>query len=194
MGWYCDTRPRVVPAGTASIFFRHNGAIKWKRTDKRWLRVDAGPGRRVDLIPEGEGYQVRMSLPNHRAPLHPEPLSLEDAQSLAEDWVRQQGGTRYAAKDAAWRHAPATPKQRALAERLGLALADGLSRGEAQVVLDDALAQARLHDPAAPWRAEPASSKQLAWLGAHHLAGSPRLVDAHDVFSGGPRHATPLRP
>ncbi|MDA8199223.1 MAG: DEAD/DEAH box helicase [Thermaerobacter sp.] len=135
----------------------------------RWLRVDAGPGRRVDLIPEGEGYQVRITLPNHRATLHPEPLSLEDAQSLAEDWVRQQGGTRYAAKDAAWRHAPATPKQQALAERLGLALADGLSRGEAQVALDDALAQARLQDPAAPWRAEPASPKQLAWLGAHHI-------------------------
>ena len=135
----------------------------------RWLRVDAGPGRRVDLIPEGEGYQVRITLPNHRATLHPEPLSLEDAQSLAEDWVRQQGGTRYAAKDAAWRNAPATPKQQALAERLGLALADGLSRGEAQVALDDALAQARLQDPAAPWRAEPASPKQLAWLGAHHI-------------------------
>ena len=50
-----------------------------------------------------------------------------------------------------------------------MALADGLSRGEAQVVLDDALAHARLHDPAAPWRAEPASPKQLAWLAAHRI-------------------------
>ncbi len=148
-----------------SVFaWRHRGA---------WLTLDAGPGRRIDLVPGDAGYTVRLSQSTGRTDLHPVPLDLADAQSLAEDWVRQHGGARYAARDAVWRTQPVTPKQRALAERLGAALPDGLTRGDAQVLLDEALAQARLHDPDAPWRADPASPKQRAWLTAHHIPIPP---------------------
>jgi len=50
-----------------------------------------------------------------------------------------------------------------------LRLTDGTTRKGAHDALEAAMAQARLHDPAVPWRRDPATPKQIAWLTAHRI-------------------------
>jgi ATP-dependent helicase IRC3 len=142
-------------------------AFAWQRQGDR-LTLQAGPGRRVQLVPEGEGYRVQ-AWAGSPIPLHPEPLPLEYAQGVAEDWVRGQGGAGFARKDARWRRLPPSAKQVALAKVLGVTFPDGTTREGAHDALEAAMAHARLRDPEAPWRQQPASAKQRAWLEAHHI-------------------------
>ena len=41
------------------------------------------------------------------------------------------------------------------------------TRGEAQEIIQRAFRDRSFHDPNAPWRQDPASEKQLAWMEAH---------------------------
>ena len=71
------------------------------------------------------------------------------------------GGTSTTAKRSA--------KQVALAEDLGLRFPDGTTREGAHDALEAAMTQARLKDPAAPWRPDPTTPTQIAWLTAHRI-------------------------
>ena len=158
-------------------------AFAWQRQSGR-LTLQAGPGRRVQLIPEGDGYRVQ-AWAGAPVALHPEPLPLEYAQGVAEDWVRGQGGSAFARKDAQWRRLPPSAKQLALARELGLHFPDGTTREGAHEALQAAMAQARLHDPSAPWRQDPATPKQIAWLTAHRIRVRDGLTkgEAADLMS-----------
>ena len=142
-------------------------AFAWQRQSGR-LTLQAGPGRRVQLIPDGDGYRVQ-AWAGAPVVLHPDPLPLEYAQGVAEDWVRGQDGGGFARKDAKWRRLPPSAKQVALARTLGLHFPDGTTREGAHDALEAAMAQARLQDPTAPWRQDPATPKQIAWLTAHRI-------------------------
>ncbi len=78
-----------------------HSAFAWQR-QSGCLTLEAGPGRRGPLIPEGDGYRVQ-AWAGAPVALHPDPLPLEYVQGVAEDSVRGQGGSAFARKDAKWR-------------------------------------------------------------------------------------------
>ena len=69
--------------------------------------------------------------------------------------------------------------------RLGLHFPDGTTREGAHDALDAAMAQARLKDPTARWRQDPATPKQIAWLTAHRIRVRDGLTkgEAADLMS-----------
>jgi ATP-dependent helicase IRC3 len=62
-------------------------------------------------------------------------LPLPYAQGLAEDYARHLGVARLVEAEAPWRQQPATEKQTALLRKLGIALREGLTKGEAAELL-----------------------------------------------------------
>ena len=150
-------------------------AFAWQRQSGR-LTLQAGPGRRVQLIPDGHGYRVQ-AWAGAPVTLHPDPLPPEYAQGVAEDWVRGQDGGGFARKDAKRRQLPPSAKRVALARELGLHFPDGTTREGAHDALEAAMAQAGWKDPDASWRQDPAMPKQTRGLRRTASAcgtGSPR--------------------
>lgn len=123
-----------------------------------WL--EAGPQHAIYVVPAGEDlWQVWLHGPDGVVSLADQPLPFAYAQGVAEDWVRAQQLTRYAAKDAAWRSRKVSPKQQALLRRLQVAFdPETLTQAEASQILRNALS----HTPATP--------AQRQWLRAHHVA------------------------
>ncbi len=137
-----------------------HSAFAWQR-QSGCLALEAGPGRRGQLIPEGDGYRVQ-AWAGAPVALHPDPLPLEYVQGVAEDWVRGPGGICVC------------PQGRQVASALAVRelarhFPDGITREGAHDALEVAMAQARLHDPTAPWRQDPATPTQVAWLTAHRI-------------------------
>jgi superfamily II DNA or RNA helicase len=62
-------------------------------------------------------------------------LPLPYAQGLAEDYARHLGVARLVEAEAPWRQQPATEKQTTLLRKLGIALREGLTKGEAADLL-----------------------------------------------------------
>ena len=88
------------------------------------------------LRPDGaETWQV-MQLRRNVAPmLLGETLPLTYAQGLAEDFARRQGVARLVDAEASWRQQPASEKQTALMQKLGLSVRSELTKGEATDLL-----------------------------------------------------------
>ena len=102
----------------------------------------------VDVVGRHEGAS--------REVLTVEPVDLEFAQGLAEDYVRRIGVTSIAIKEASWRLRPASEKQIAALKRCGVAVPSTLTAGEASDALTASVAASKGHDPATP--------KQIAYL------------------------------
>lgn len=67
------------------------------------------------------------------------------------------------------RQLPPSAKPVARARTWRLNLPDGTTREGAHDAWEGAMAQARLQDPTAPWRQDPTTPKQIAWLTAHRI-------------------------
>lgn len=71
----------------------------------RRLRLQAASGHRIQRIPDGDGYRVP-AWAGAPIALYSDPLPLEHAQGVAEDWVRGQDGGGLARKDAKGANSP----------------------------------------------------------------------------------------
>ena len=71
--------------------------------------------------------------------LHETTLPIGFAMGVGEDFARENGDN-LARRDARWRNDKATQKQIDLLEKLGAQIPDGLSKGEASMLIDKALA------------------------------------------------------
>jgi hypothetical protein len=142
--------------------------------------LEAGPWQEIILTAEEDQAEDRWYVTwrhgRESEVLTDQPLPLTYAQGVAEDWVRDHHLTAYAAKDAAWRSRPATPKQQELLQSLHQPLTEALTREEASQAIGEALKQQALHNPQAAWRNDPATSKQKAWLSAHRMPVPPGLT------------------
>lgn len=99
--------------------------------------------------------------------LTPDPLSLEWAMGVAEDWLRTWGGSAVR-RDNPTRDGPPTPDQEAQAADLDLAWPPGTTQEMAEFLIGQARRTRALADPDAAWRHEPASERQrqyAQWLG-----------------------------
>jgi ATP-dependent helicase IRC3 len=117
------------------------------RSKLRWIQaggcfVLSVDGGMIRLEPEatGETWRVRRDLRNDRRVVA-EGLSLEYAQGLGEDQVRQLGASTLASADAPWRERPPTDKQRAFLHRNRVAIPDGATRGWAADKITALIAQ-----------------------------------------------------
>ncbi len=165
-----------------AVAWRLIGAMAWDalgRSQFVWhpsrtrMVLEAGPGQEIVLAATEDGSTDRWSVTwrhgRESESLTDQPLPLTYAQGVAEDWVRAHHLTAYAAKDAAWRSRPATPKQREMLQSLSQPTPEELTREEASQAIGAALKQQALHNPHAAWRQDPATPKQIAWLRAHHI-------------------------
>jgi ATP-dependent helicase IRC3 len=117
---------KVATETAAASLFRSK--LRWIQAGGTFvLSVDGGM---IRLEPEatGETWRVRRDLRDDRSVVA-EGLSLEYAQGLGEDQVRQLGASTLAQADAPWRERPPSDKQRAFLERKKVSIPDGATRG-----------------------------------------------------------------
>jgi superfamily II DNA or RNA helicase len=106
----------------------------------RNFRLSLGTGQTIVCSPAGAGYEVSLLEANGTAtPLSNAPLPLGYAQGVAEDYARRNAQAVFFDKEARWRRYPASEKQIALLERLGLFYCAGITKGEAAQMIDEAM-------------------------------------------------------
>lgn len=143
------------------------GVAGMTRTRLNWLQARAG----VFALPCGEFGTIvlrqdaelytaevvgRKGAPD-REPLSAEPIPLELAQGIAEDYTRRVGAMKTITnKGGRWRSAPATPKQLAALKKWGVNPPEGVTKGLASDILTATMAASKGFEPATP--------KQLAAL------------------------------
>jgi len=151
--------------------------FRW-RIERNRMILEAAPGQEINLDEvEGDLWTVTLRQGRELRPLTDRPLPVSYAQGVAEDYVRANQLESYAARDAAWLKKPVSDAQIDLLRReFNIAVPRGTTRGEAQEMIRQAFRDRNLNDPNAPWRQDPASQKQLAWLRAHGYAVRPGLT------------------
>jgi superfamily II DNA or RNA helicase len=139
------------------------GVAGMARSSLNWLEAKAG----VFALPCGEFGTVvlrhqwenlylaevvgREGAPG-REPLAAEPVTLELAQGIAEDYTRRVGdmGRQYNSRQARWRSGPATSNQIEALKRWGVEIPPELTKGTASDILSAKKATAREYEPATP--------------------------------------------
>ncbi len=148
--------------------------FRW-RTEHSRMILEAGPGQEIILEGGDQGlWTVSLRKGHDLQPLTERPLPISYAQGVAEDYVRANQLEGYAACDAAWLRKPASDAQIDLLRReFNIVPPRGTTRGEAQEIIRRAFRDRNFTDPSAPWRKDPASAKQIAWMDAHGFAVPP---------------------
>lgn len=153
---------------TGSIF-------RWQREGARY-RIAINRQQRIVLQPtvsNPDRFEVWWMHWGHspetrQTALTPQPLPIDWAMGVAEDWLREHGGTTIR-KDDPTRDGPPTPKQLELAEELGLVIDPQASREVVSHLLDHAMKQRTLHDPHARWLQDPATPRSLDFCRLHSI-------------------------
>lgn len=129
-------------ASEAELFDKvRSGKMAWTAIHR------PGEQRRYELSLMSQGQIVMLQLPEgtwrvgHRARdgsklVLMDRVDQELAQSVGEDFARKRGLGAAVATDAAWRDKRASAKQRALAEKWGIELPVGCTKGEASDMID----------------------------------------------------------
>lgn len=142
-------RPRTSPPEArllrASQQLAGREAFHWLAEDDLYV-LPAGSEGSIVLLPEAsETYSVWL-LPRdkHGTPqlLFERPVWLELAQGIAEDYVRRMRQLWAARPDRLWRHKAAGERQIEAARRWGIAVRDGMTRGELSDAITLAIAKA----------------------------------------------------
>jgi hypothetical protein len=97
----------------------------------RWVQTRQGAW----VLSLGAQHGTLRLRPDGAAMLLGETLPLAYAQGLAEDFARRQGVARLVDAEASWRQQPATEKQTALMQKLGVSVRPELTKGEATDLL-----------------------------------------------------------
>jgi ATP-dependent helicase IRC3 len=112
----------------------------------RMLPVD-GDSWQVDVVGAQTGERFQR--------LSDQPVSMEIAQAIAEDYVRRVKAVRVAMGDASWREKPASEAQIKLLSRGGIKVAPGITMGTASDLVTQLQAKQAV---------EPATEKQIRYL------------------------------
>jgi hypothetical protein len=107
--------------------------LRWVQTRQGAWVLSLGPQHGIlRLVPTGdETWQVLQVQREAGATVIAEPLPLAYAQGLGEDMARHLGVESLADAEAPWRTQPASDKQMALLQKLGVAIQPGLTKGKA---------------------------------------------------------------
>ena len=107
--------------------------LRWVQTRQGAWVLSLGPQHGIlRLVPTSdETWQVLQVQREAGATVIAEPLPLAYAQGLGEDMARHLGVESLADAEAPWRTQPASDKQMALLQKLGVAIQPGLTKGKA---------------------------------------------------------------
>jgi hypothetical protein len=120
----------------------HRKPLHWaQRGDVYVLAI---PGGSLALHPVADGYRAVRLEGGRVVEQLAAPLPLHYAQGVAEDWARSHDAHRLAAPDAPWRSQPASDKQIALLNKMGIVVPPGLTRGAASDLITTAFASKTL--------------------------------------------------
>lgn len=149
-------------------------ALKWVKAANGFALSAGTGGTLIVRKADGDNYHVIVvAVPGEDAPLwlSTEPVSLELATGLAEDYVRRCEATRLVLASgamASWRQQPATERQVEALRRWKVPTRAGLTKGEAADLLTQAIAN--------DWRHEPATSKQRSALARMGVTCEPTMT------------------
>lgn len=145
--------------------------LQWVKAKDNVFALNCGEGGTV--LMRGCGGDVwhvevinRKDAERRREMLTMDPVGMELAQGIAEDYVRRASAVYLSSRSARWRDAPATPKQIAALRKWKVEIPHGLTKGEASDLMT-----AR---SASSWRNDPATEKQkraLQYRGIAYPAG-----------------------
>lgn len=172
-----------VPYDYAARLRKQVEGLPGVRSRFRWVRARedvfalpaGGEGGTVVLEPAPGGvvaYVIGRRGLDGREVLTPEPVSIDLAQGVAEDYVRRAGCVAQARRDGGgWRDAPTTEKQAAQLEKAGIPVPE--TAGEASDLLAAHFAQRDL---------EPATPKQLASLRRQGLLAEGQTITKREAM------------
>ncbi len=176
-----DTRESVAPAnednitqhGRSLLLTQVQGIAPLARSKLRWVRAKDG----VYALNCGEGGNVlmrnvgkdewlievvgRRDAGQGREPLTMEPVGLELAQGIAEDYVRRASAVYLSSRNASWRDTPASDKQLDSLAKWKIKYSPGITKGDASDLMTAAAAGS--------WKHDPATAKQMRALRRHSI-------------------------
>lgn len=126
---------------STSVDLLRRKVLRWVQTRQgAWVLSLGSQHGMLRLRPDGADTWQVVQLRRDAAPvLLGEVLPLAYAQGLAEDFARQQGVVHMVDVEAPWRRQPASDKQTALMQKLGLTVQAGMTKGEAADLLSAVL-------------------------------------------------------
>ncbi len=133
--------PKLSPILIKEVDLLNRSIFRWMFDGQQW-RLSVAPGVQAILMPDGAGRFQAFLIQSGAAPklLHSIPLDLGYGQGICEDYVRQNGGRIFAAKNARWRDAPASDAQINLLKKIGKYI-DNISKGGANDIIDQFFAR-----------------------------------------------------
>lgn len=134
--------------------------LRWIPARNGTLVLNCGEGGNVMMRPDGKGDWMvevvgRKDNPG-RELLTMEPVDIELAQGIAEDYVRRAQAVYLTSKSARWRDAPASDKQKEGLRKWGIQFHSDITKGEASDLMTQAAASS--------WKNDPATAKQMRAL------------------------------
>lgn len=139
--------------------------LKWVPAKNGTLTLNCGEGGTVLLRNIGKDdwlvEVVGRAGSAGREALTMDPVGLELAQGIAEDYVRRAQAVYLTNKSARWRGAPATQAQKEALTKWKIAFHNDITKGEASDLMTQAAASS--------WRNEPATAKQMRALRYHGI-------------------------
>lgn len=141
-------RSAGVIAGEVDLFERKD--VNWLRlADGRWT-LSMGSHGRLSLVPDSDGKwsaiaETRVALGQSVPETLGERLDIGYAMGVAEEHLRKNAADQLhlVRKDAPWRKAPASEKQLALLQKLGVPIPENPTKGDAADLIDAAFANKR---------------------------------------------------
>jgi hypothetical protein len=118
----------------------------WLRHDRFWM-LSAGNGTIVALAPHRDRPErwAVVQLDSHSHQLIARDVDLAYAHGIAEDHIRQLGARRLADPSAPWRRQPITDNQARTLGRLGIAVPEDATKGQASDLIATHHGAQRLH-------------------------------------------------
>lgn len=147
--------------------------LQWVRAKEDVYALNCGEGGNIIMRGgENDEWYVevigRKGATQAREPLTMDPVSLELAQGISEDYVRRASAVYLSSKSARWRDAPATPKQIEALRKWKKDVPANLTKGQASDLMTAA--------SAGSWRNDPATAKQMRALRYHRIEFNPDTV------------------
>lgn len=154
-----DHRSRLLLSQAGGLAPLARSQMRWIPMDNGGLVLGCGEGGNVVMLPDSELWRVdvvgRGGKPG-REPLTMDPVGMELAQGIAEDYARRSAAVYMTSKSASWRDARATEKQIQALSRWQIQHSADITKGEASDLLTRA--------SAGHWRNDPATPKQIRML------------------------------
>jgi hypothetical protein len=116
------------------------------------------------------GYTASIESSSIRKDLSKHALPLGYAQEIAEDWARKHRVGVWAQKDAAWRQGQPSEKQLETLEKLKIQPRDGMTRGDASLLIGQKMGQRKL------WAEQLPTPKQIWCLRQNGIKISPSIT------------------